>query len=86
MRKPNPWITAPALLAGVLAAVIGWVVTDVSCRQEIEGVVVTCAGWRLAITVIAGLATTLGIMVLLVLVYRSIAEHADDQESSAAPE
>ncbi len=78
-RAPNPWIMIPSVITGVLAGVMGWFVTDVSCRQMVDGVVVTCPGWRLAIALVAGIGATLGIMVLLVLVFRSLAEHAARQ-------
>ena len=77
MRRPNPWIVGPALVAGIAAGIIGWFVTDGSCRQEIDGVVQSCPGWSVTIALVAFLGTTLGIMVLLVLVYRSLAEHAE---------
>jgi len=74
-RRPNPWIAVPALLLGVLAAILGWVVTDVSCRQEdVSGVVTTCGGWAALIAVISFLVVTVGVGVLLVLVFRSLAE------------
>ena len=69
-RRPNPWIAIPALAMGALAAVLGWVVTDVSCRQGGE----SCAGWSLAVAVLAFLAVTIGVGIVLVLVYRSLAE------------
>jgi hypothetical protein len=60
---------------GVLAAILGWVVTDVSCRQEdVSGVVTTCDGWAALIAVVSFLLVTVGVAVLLVLVFRSLAE------------
>lgn len=74
-RSPNPWIVVPSLLLGMLAAILGWVVTDVSCRQpDAAGVVGTCGGWAALIAVISFLGVTVGVAVLLVLVFRSIAE------------
>lgn len=74
MRYPNPWIAAPSLLAGALAAWVGFVVTDVSCRVEVDGVVQTCTGWAVGIAVTSFAVATIGMAVVLVLVYRSIAE------------
>lgn len=74
-RLPNPWIAVPSLLMGLLAAALGWVVTDVSCRQpDFNGVVNPCNGWAALAAVVSFVAVTLGVTVLLVLVYRSLAE------------
>lgn len=74
-RAPNPWIAIPALTLGVLAGVLGWVVTDVSCRQPTTaGVVGSCNGWAALFAALSFLAVTIGVTVLLVLVYRSLAE------------
>ncbi len=60
---------------GVLAAALGWVVTDVSCRQpDTAGAVGSCHGWSALIAVVAFLVVTIGVTVLLVLVFRSLAE------------
>lgn len=65
----------PSILLGALAAALGWVVTDVSCRQpEASGVVEGCPGWAALIAVVAFLAVAVGVAVLLVLVYRSLTE------------
>ena len=79
-RAPNPWIVLPALVMGALAAALGWVVTDVSCRQpDLNGVVTPCSGWATAIAVVAFLGVTIGVGVLLVLVYRSLTEWREKQ-------
>jgi len=74
-RRPNPWIVVPSLLMGLLAAALGWVVTDVSCRQpETGGVTGSCYGWAALISIASFLVVAIGVTLLLVLVYRSIAE------------
>jgi hypothetical protein len=74
-RRPNPWIVIPSLALGVLAAILGWVVTDVSCRQEdVSGAVSSCGGWSALIAVVSFLVVTVGVAVLLVLVFRSLSE------------
>jgi H+/Cl- antiporter ClcA len=74
-RRPNPWIVIPSLALGLLAAALGWLVTDVSCRQsdpaEVAG---SCPGWSVFFSVVSFLVVTVGVAVLLVLVYRSLAE------------
>ena len=75
MRYPNPWITLPSVVLGAIAAWVGYVVTDVSCRAEIEpGVITSCPGWAIAIAIIAFLTVTAGMLIVMVLVARSIAE------------
>lgn len=74
-RRPNPWIVIPSLALGLLAAVLGWLVTDVSCRQsDTVGVAGPCPGWSVLFSVVSFLVVTVGVAVLLVLVYRSLAE------------
>ena len=74
-RRPNPWIALPSLILGVLAASLGWIVTDVSCRAP-DGAdgYTTCIGWAILVAVLSFLAVTVGVAVILVLVYRSLAE------------
>lgn len=80
-RRPNPWITVPSLIMGVLAGTLAWVVTDVSCRQpDASGVVSTCYGWATFFAAISFLGATVGVAVILVLVYRSLAEWREAQE------
>lgn len=75
MRYPNPWIVIPSLALGGIAGWVGYVVTDVSCRAEIEpGVIRSCPGWAIAISALAFLIVTIGMLVVMVLVARSIAE------------
>lgn len=70
-RVPNPWIAIPALLLGLLAGALGWVVTDVSCSQ---GDGSPCPGWSVLWSAVAFLGVTIGVALVLVLVYRSLAE------------
>lgn len=79
-RLPNPWIAVPSLMLGLLAAALGWVVTDVSCRQpDINGVIDSCNGWAAFFAVLAFVAVTIGVALLLVLVFRSLAEWRERQ-------
>ncbi len=74
-RFPNPWIAIPSLLMGLLAGALGWVVTDVSCRQpDITGLSQPCYGWSVLIAAVSFIAATIGVGLLLVLVFRSLAE------------
>lgn len=79
MRYPNPWITIPSLVLGAVAAWVGYVVTDVSCRAEVEpGVIRSCPGWAITIAALAFVVVTIGMLVVMVLVARSIAESRED--------
>lgn len=71
MRRPNPWIAIPALALGTLAGALGWVVTDVSCGQA-DGS--SCMGWSVVVATVAFIGVTVGVALVLVLVYRSLAE------------
>jgi hypothetical protein len=74
-RRPNPWIVVPSLVLGMLAAILGWVVTDVSCRREdLSGAATTCGGWAALIAVVSFLVVSVGVAILLALVFRSLAE------------
>lgn len=72
MRRPNPWIALPSLLLGLLAGALGWLVTDVSCRQDDGGA--SCTGWAALVAALAFVGVTVGVALVLVLVYRSLAE------------
>lgn len=83
-RFPNPWIAIPALLLGILAGALGWVVTDVSCRQpNADGVVAGCPGWAALFAVVSFLAVTIGVVILLALVFRSLAEWREREAESS---
>ena len=80
-RRPNPWIAIPSLVLGALAATLGWIVTDVSCRlPDPAGGYTTCAGWATAVAIASFLAVTIGVALILVLVYRSLAEWREKSE------
>lgn len=79
-RLPNPWIALPSLLLGALAGALGFVVTEVSCRQpDPNGVVGTCYGWATAISIVSFVTVTIGVALILVLVFRSLAEWRERQ-------
>ncbi len=84
-RRPNPWIAIPALSLGALAAALGWIVTDVSCRApDGAGGYTTCTGWAIVIAIVSFLAVTVGATLILVLVYRSLAEW-QEQRATRGP-
>jgi hypothetical protein len=85
MRLPNPWIAIPSLAGGAAAGVVGWIVTELSCHPGLnldqgEG----CPATAGAVAGVAFVAATIGMAVMMVLVYRSLAEHR--QRSADPPE
>ena len=74
-RRPNPWIAIPSVTLGLVARALGWIVTDLSCRQpEAGGGFTTCVGWAAVVAIVSFLVVTIGAALVLVLVYRSLAE------------
>lgn len=84
-RRPNPWILLPALVAGVVAGWLGGTITAVSCRyREVDGTLVTCPGWTAVVSILAFLIVGVGVAVVLVLVYRSVAEWREQQDQTSS--
>jgi hypothetical protein len=80
---PNPWIAAPSLAIGLLAGFLGWAATDLSCTtSDAPGAITPCPGWSWLVAVAAFLTVTVGMVLVLVLVYRSLAEWREKNESS----
>ncbi len=78
MRRPNAWIAVPSLAFGAMGGVIAAILTNVSCRVRLpDGSIRTCP---LAVVGV-GLGTFLlvgaGMAVVLVLVFKSLAEWRD---------
>jgi len=86
LRRPNPWIALPSLVVGLLAGFLGWFVTDLSCTtSDPQDAITPCPGWSALMAITAFLAVTAGMAMVLVLVYRSIAEWQDARERGADP-
>jgi membrane protein implicated in regulation of membrane protease activity len=80
-RRPNPWIVIPALVAGAIAAWLGGTITAVSCRyRDVDGTIVTCPGWTATVGVLSFLVVAVGVAVVMVLVYRSLAEWQEQRD------
>lgn len=85
-RYPNPWVAVPSLAAGLLGGLLGWLITDVSCRREVApGVIESCPGWAAGMAVAGFLAGTIGMAVVVVLVYRSLAEYREARSRGEEP-
>lgn len=79
MRRPNPWIAAPVLLATIGGAVIGFQVTRVSCAPS------SCVPAAVGIGLVAAVAALFGVGTVMVLAVRSIAEWRDQQSRGGPP-
>jgi hypothetical protein len=77
MRFPNPWIAIPSLVAGFLGALLGWLITDISCQVDTSALAKGCPGQATLVAVLAFVLTTVGMAVVMSLVSRSIAEWRD---------
>lgn len=85
-RRPNPWIAIPALAVGVLAGLLGFFVTDLSCTtSDPPGAITPCYGWSILIAIGSFLAVTAGMALVLVLVYRSLSEWQQSKTPPAEP-
>lgn len=85
LTVPNPWIAIPSLLLGALGAWVTYLVMDLSCRVEVDGVVETCTGLAASLSAVVFVLATIGMAVVLVLVYRSIAEYRDARARGVPP-
>lgn len=74
MTRLNPWVAVPSIVAALLGGALGWIVTDVSCRVEVDGLVRTCPGWSAGMAILGFLVGLIGVGTLMVLVHRSMAE------------
>ncbi len=73
MKRPNPWIALPVLIATVAGAVIGFQVTRVSCAPD------GCLPSAVIIGLISALVAFFGVGTVMVLAVRSIAEWREQQ-------
>ncbi len=82
-RVPNPWIAIPALTVGLLAGFLGWAATDLSCTtSDPPNALTHCPGWSWTIAIGAFLIVTIGMALVLVLVYRSLAEWREKEKKT----
>ncbi|MEX1038508.1 MAG: hypothetical protein WDZ96_06615 [Acidimicrobiia bacterium] len=85
-RRPNLWITIPSLTVGLLAGLLGWFVTDLSCTtSDPPGAVTHCYGWSAAMAAGSFLVVTAGMMLVLVLIYRSLGEWQEARTRNENP-
>jgi uncharacterized membrane protein len=68
MRRPNPWVAVPVLLATVGGGVVGGLITQLSCAPG------SCIAASVAVGVVSAVLFGIGVGVVVVLALRSIAE------------
>ncbi|MEX0756468.1 MAG: hypothetical protein WD532_01940 [Acidimicrobiia bacterium] len=85
IRLPNPWIAIPSVVLGLLGGWVTYLVMELSCRVESDEAVQTCTGLALSLATVVFVLATIGMAVVLVLVYRSIAEYRDAQAKGEEP-
>jgi hypothetical protein len=83
-RLPNPWVAIPSLAAGLLTGLLGWLMTDLGCRSD-DPAGSGCPVAAGAVSAVGFLIGALGMAVVLVLVYRSIAEWREATGRGAEP-
>ena len=84
-RRPNPWIVVPAVVTGLIAGAVAWVVTSVSCSDDIAQGVGACPGLATGVSIVTFLAATIGMAVVVVLVFRSLAEYDEARSRGQEP-
>jgi len=71
-----------------MGALVGWItylVMILSCRTEVDGVVTTCRPLAVTLGAVGAIAGTIGMAIVLVLVFRSIAEYREATARGAEP-
>ncbi len=79
-RLPNPWFLIPVVVAGAVGGIVGRTVAHVACTVDpdrFQEGVRGCPGWEIGTGIVAALVAMAGVAVVLVLVFRSIAEHRE---------
>jgi hypothetical protein len=80
--KPNPYLVIPALVLGGLVGWMGYVITNVSCRAEQPAPAPGCPFTAGLIGVIAFIIATAGLLIVLALTARSIAEYRQQRDET----
>lgn len=79
MRRPNPWVAVPVVVATIAGAVIGFQVTRVSCAPA------SCLPSATVTGLVSAAAAFFGVGVVVVLAVRSIAEWREQQDRGGPP-
>ena len=78
--KPNPYLVIPSLVLGALVGWMGFVITNVSCRADQPAPAPGCPMAAGLIGIGAFIVATAGLLVVLALTARSIAEYRQQRD------
>ena len=81
--RPNPWLVIPSLVVGLLVGWLGWLATQVSCRADQAPGGPGCPGAAVALGLIGFVGATIGMLVVLAMTGRSIAEYRDQKDRAS---
>jgi hypothetical protein len=73
----------PSLVVGLLVGWLGWIATQVSCQADQAPGGPGCPGAAIALGLIAFVGATIGMLVVLAMTGRSIAEYRDAKNRAA---
>ena len=88
MRRPNLWFIVPTVAAAVIGAVVGWRVAYVSCSVDPDAVAEGtrgCLGTEIAFGTLGAVVAFVGVGVVMVLAFRSLAEWREAAEQGRPP-
>lgn len=74
-RRPNPYLLTVSLVIGVLIGWLGFVITNLSCRAEQPAPAPGCPGAAWVVGIASFFVAGIGLLVVLGLTARSIAEY-----------
>ena len=80
--RPNPYLLIPSVVLGGLVGWMGYVITNVSCRAEQPAPAPGCPFTAGLIGVIAFVIATAGLLIVLALTARSIAEYRQQRDEA----
>lgn len=82
MRRPNPYLATASLVIGLLVGWLGFVITNLSCRADQPAPAPGCPVAAGVIGLGSFLVAGIGMLVVLGLTARSIAEYRGEKEKS----
>lgn len=82
MRRPNPYLVTASLVIGLLVGWLGFVITNLSCRADQPAPAPGCPVAAGVVGVGSFLVAGIGMLVVLGLTARSIAEYRGEKEKS----
>ena len=85
MKKPNPYLLAVSLGLGGLVGWVGYIITNVSCKADQPVPAPGCPLPATLIGVVAFLVASVGLLVVLALTARSIAEYRQQRDRDQRP-